>query len=178
MIYMVEINFTDPETMPEWNEWYRAHLHTLLSAPGIETAQRFEAVGDMGRRFLAIYTIASPGSVFTSEAYRNIGGGGVASSKWKAHIKRRRNLFSGIDIVPEVSPESRFVLSDLETNTLDLPDLALTALSVADLDNEPKRRHIGVMPADKVSERVLKSVAVYKPTTARLVSPRFAAASN
>jgi len=177
MIYMVEINYTDPETMPEWNAWYRAHLHTLLSVPGIETAQRLEAEGALGRRFLAIYTITSP-DVFTSEAYRNIGGGGVASSKWKAHIRRRRNLFSGIDVVPEVSPESRFVLSDLETNTLDVPDLVLAALSVEDLDNEPRRRHIGVIRSEALSERILSEVAVYRPTTERLVSPRYPSAAN
>ncbi|MER2537022.1 MAG: hypothetical protein ABTQ31_17865 [Rhizobiaceae bacterium] len=176
MIYMVEINFTDPETMPEWNAWYRAHLHTLLSVPGIETAQRFDAEGDMGRRFLAIYTITSP-DVFTSEAYRNIGGGGVASAKWKAHIRRRRSLFSGIDIVPEITPDSRFLLSDLAVNTLDAPDLAMTALCAEALDKDPPRRHIGIVPVGKVSGQILKSVAVYRPTTERLVSPRYPVAN-
>ncbi len=143
MIYMVEIRFSSPEHEDEWNAWYSAHLHTLLSVTGIETAQRLEAITPAERRYIAIYTIASE-AVFTSAAYAGIGGGGIASAKWKAWISRRRTLFSGVDTVPEITDAHCLILADDPPEPVDLPGVLFAPLYAVALDKSPARRSMAV----------------------------------
>ena len=79
MIYMVDHVYTDPATEPAWHEWYAGYLQKLISVPGIHTAQRFKAIGRTPSRYLAMYSIESA-EVYTSEGYKNIGGGGGSQS--------------------------------------------------------------------------------------------------
>ena len=107
MIYMIEIDYADPASEAEWNAWYDTYLRDLVTVPGIETAQRFRGITTAAKAHLAVYTLASL-SVYGEPRYREIGGGGHASAAWRAHIRRRRNLYAGIDRVPEVTAGSCF----------------------------------------------------------------------
>lgn len=172
MIYMVEIDFTNPAAEPEWDAWYRNHLHTILSVPGFRTAQRLKACGDVRPAYLAVYTADSP-EVFTSDAYRAIGGGGDASARWREFIRRRRNLYAGIDRVPEITDEARMLVTEADPATFDLPDVLFATLEVAALDGAPVRRHVAVVDAARVARRGLESVAglrVYRRHTQRHVA--------
>lgn len=174
MIYMVEIRFTNPAQEAEWNQWYSAHLRTLLSVPGIETAQRLEAVNDVRRRYIAIYTVASA-EVFTSPDYAAIGGGGVASAQWKAFIDRRRTLFAGIDRVPAISAGHRLVLADNPAAPVDQEDVLFVPLRAAALDRDPARREMAVANAADVERLGLAERpgwAVYRPRGGRERSER------
>ena len=98
MIYTVELNFSDPGREVEWNAWYETYLTQLVSLPGLTTAQRFRALTPVtpAWAYLAIYSVASL-EVFASEAYRGIGGGGQASRRFREAIRRRRNVYAGIE---------------------------------------------------------------------------------
>ena len=81
MIYMVDHVYADAATEPAWHAWYAGYLQKFLSVPGIHSAQRFKAIGCTPSRFLAMYSIDSA-DVYTSQAYRNIGGGGSQSANF------------------------------------------------------------------------------------------------
>ncbi len=44
MIYMVELNYSDPSTVTESSAWYDTYLQQLVTVPGLLTAQRYRAV--------------------------------------------------------------------------------------------------------------------------------------
>ncbi len=103
MIYMVEHTFDAPQLEGDWNTWYAGNLRVLLAVPGIESAQRFRVPDTAPPRYMAMYTIAGP-EVFESEAYRNAGGGGANSLRFRpAYRTWVRNLFANIDAAPEVA---------------------------------------------------------------------------
>ena len=79
MIYMVDHGYNDAATEPAWHAWYAGYLQKLVSVPGIHGAQRFRVRGSAPSRYLAMYSIDSA-DVYTSQAYKNIGGGGSQSA--------------------------------------------------------------------------------------------------
>ena len=103
MIYMVDHVYADPATEPAWHEWYASYLRKLVSVPGLRSAQRFKALGCTPSRYLAMYSIESA-DVFTSGAYKGIGGGGSQSARFHpAYRLWTRNLF---DAVPQRGAQS------------------------------------------------------------------------
>jgi len=169
MIYTVEIIFTEPSQEAEWNAWYSSHLFTLLSVPGFETAQRFRRSLGAGFAYLAAYTISSAG-VFDSDAYRSIGGGGVASARWKAAIRRKRNLFDGLERLAEVSDDHRLVLLDQPASPVDLANLAFVTLTAVALDRSVERRLLTIAHQQDIERLGLADdprCAVYTPMTER-----------
>src|SRR5688572_17946109 len=112
MIYMVDHVFGDPSLEPAWHEWYAGYLKTLLSVPGIHSAQRFKAIGCTPSRYLAMYSIASA-DVYTSDAYKGIGGGGSQSARFHpAYRLWTRNLFEGAERAPVVEEDQRVLILD------------------------------------------------------------------
>ena len=112
MIYMVDHIFGDPALEPEWHEWYAGYLKKLLSVPGIHTAQRFKAIGCTPSRYLAMYSIESA-DVYTSDAYKGIGGGGSQSAQFhQAYQLWTRNLFDGAERAPAVQQGQRVLVLD------------------------------------------------------------------
>ncbi len=113
MIYMVDHVYTDPTTEQAWHEWYTGYLRKLISVPGIHSAQRFRAVGCTPSRYLAMYSIASA-DVYSSEAYKSIGGGGSQSARFhSAYQLWNRNLFDAVSreaIRAPVVPDGQRVL--------------------------------------------------------------------
>ena len=184
MIYTVELNFSDPAREADWNAWYETYLAQLVSLPGLSTAQRFRAVGPGAQpwTYLALYSVASL-DVFASEAYRRIGGGGHASRRFREAIRRRRNVYAGIEHVPAVTDAGRVVLGDSTRPGDDLADCLFVPLEAAAgrqqagataLDGEPSRRVIAVLAAETMERLKLQAtegLAVYAPITKRYVSP-------
>lgn len=182
MIYMVELNFSDTPREVEWNAWYETYLFKLLELPGLSTAQRYRAVTADAQhwRYLALYSIDSL-DVYESEAYRNMGGGGKASAAYHGHITRRRNVYAGIDRMPEVEEGGRIVLCEDAPRGFDLPNCLFLPLEAAtarrqagasELDGKPERRAIAITDAatvDKHNLSAVDGVAVYAPITRRYV---------
>jgi hypothetical protein len=112
LIYMVDHIYKEPSTEPAWHEWYAGYLQRLLSVPGIHTAQRFKAVGCSPPRYLAMYSIDSE-DVYSSQAYKNIGGGGSQSASFHyAYELWTRNLFEGAARAPVVEDGQRVLVFD------------------------------------------------------------------
>jgi hypothetical protein len=153
-----------------------------VSVPGLSTAQRFCAVtpGAQPWDYLALYSIASL-DVFDSEAYRRIGGGGNASVPFKDAIRRRRNVYAGIEQVPAVTDSGRVLLSAGTPHGFDLANcLFLPLESVAgrrqagatQLNGEPARRAMALIGAETLHQlnlRATEGLAVYAPITRRYV---------
>jgi hypothetical protein len=180
MIYTVELNFSDHARESEWKAWYETYLTQLVTVPGINTAQRFRALepNNVTWEYLALYSIESL-AAYESEAYRNIGGGGNASIRFKEAISRRRNVYEGIEHVPEVTENGRILLCEDAPNGIDLPDILFTPLVTAagrqkagatELDGQPTRRSIAVSNAESVASlglNAMEGIAVYAPITKR-----------
>lgn len=183
MIYTVELNFSDTPRADEWNAWYETYLQKLITLPGLSTAQRYRAVdpGAQHWEYLALYSIASL-DVYETDAYRAIGGGGLASAAYTAAITRRRNVYAGIERMPEVTAQGRVVLCEDAPYGIDLPDVLFTPLEAATgprqagasrIDGTPERRSIAVTDAATVSRLGLverEGLAVYAPVTKRYVA--------
>jgi hypothetical protein len=184
MLYTVELNFSDPARADEWNAWYETYLRKLITLPGLSTAQRFRAVeaGAQKWEYLALYSVASL-AVYETDAYRAIGGGGQASQHYKGLITRRRNVYAGVERMPEVTGAGRIVLCEDAPYGPDVPDLLFVPLQVAaagrrkagltELDGAPERRAIAVTDAATVERLGLvrrAGLAVYAPVTKRYVA--------
>src|SRR5207253_10428706 len=141
----------------EWHAWYETYLAQLVLVPGLSTAQRFRAVAPRtpSWAYVALYSVASL-DVFASDAYRRIGGGGQASARFKEAIRRRRNVYAGIERVPEVTDAGCVVLCDDMRHTWHLADCLFVPLKAAAgrgqpcpaaLGGEPSRRALGVIAA-------------------------------
>lgn len=180
MIYSVELNFADAAREAEWGAWYETYLLKLVSLPGLDTAQRFEAVSRDAQywRFLALYSLKSL-DVYETDAYRAIGGGGNASAAYRDAISRRRNVYEGIERMPEVSEGTRLLYCENAPYGFDLPNILFTPLTAAtgrrqagasQIDGEPTRRAIALTDAATV-ERLglveMDGLAVYAPITKR-----------
>ena len=112
MIYMVDHIYADPQTEPAWHAWYAEYLRKLTAVPGIHTAQRFKAVGISPPRYLAMYSIDSA-DVYSSDAYRNMGGGGSQSARFHpAYALWTRNLFDGAAAAPLLDERQRMLVWD------------------------------------------------------------------
>ena len=182
MIYMVELNFSDPPREQEWHAWYETYLAQLVSLPGLFTAQRFQAVtpGSQPWTYLALYSLNSL-DVFASEAYHRMGGGGQASTPFREAIRRRRNVYTGIERLPEVTDSGRIILSDSARPDLDLADCLFLSLASAsgrrqagatELDGEPAQRAMAITTAETLDWLQLKAtegLAIYAPITRRHV---------
>ena len=60
MIYMVEMALLETARRAEWDVWYTAHQHRLLSIPGFRASQRFEAIHTAESPFVALHEVDSP----------------------------------------------------------------------------------------------------------------------
>jgi len=114
MIYIVEMDFRNPEREADWHVWYLGHIAKLIrNVPGFRASQRFRAITPTPSPWLAMHDVAS-GEVFESAEYR-ANGGPVSTKEWRAeHQNWSRNLFSGMDNTPEV-PQTLTCLSSRVT---------------------------------------------------------------
>jgi hypothetical protein len=172
MIYCVELAFSEPAREAQWNAWYSAHLGILLSIPGISTAQRLEATAPCHAPYLAAYSVAAP-EVFESAPYKQRGGRGAPGVWAPMMINWDRNLFDGLEQMPEVGPDQYLVLADLAPDELAKFPVTLHQLSCAGLDRTVQSRGIAVLSANEQSKLAMRAnerIRFYKALTPRLCS--------
>ena len=106
MIYMVEMALLETGRRAEWDKWYVAHQHRLLSIPGIRASQRFECLHPAASPFVALHEVDGP-EVFTSDAYR-ASAGPSNTGEWQTKMANwHRNVFRGLDHTPDVAEGQR-----------------------------------------------------------------------
>jgi hypothetical protein len=165
MIYMVEMALTDTRRRAEWDAWYVAHQHRLLSIPGFHASQRFEAIHDAESPFVALHEVDSA-AIFTSPAYR-ANAGPSNTGEWQTRMHDwHRNLFAGVDHTPGVSMTDRLLVVEAGASGTDIPIQWMEAVG---LDQSVKRRGLAVMPAATADRLVgAPGVRVLKPLGPRL----------
>jgi hypothetical protein len=172
MIYMVDHVYTDPATEPAWHDWYAGYLQKLVSVPGIDTAQRFRALGCSPPRYLAMYSVASA-DVYESDAYRNMGGGGSQSARFhNAYQLWTRNLFAGASRAPSVREGQRVLVFDREHREDNGPlGSRATWLEAVGLHMTTQYRAFLVLdPGEEVSASSVPGGYVYEPLTSAISS--------
>ena len=108
MIYMVEMALLDTARRAEWDAWYVAHQHRLLSIPGFRASQRFEAIHAAESPFVALHEVDSP-DIFAGPIYR-AKAGPSNTGEWQAKMGNwHRNLFA-VDHTPDVPMDARLVV--------------------------------------------------------------------
>jgi hypothetical protein len=167
MIYMVEMALLDVARRAEWDAWYVAHQHRLLSIPGIRASQRFEAIHPATSPFVALHEVASA-DVFTSPAYRAQAGPNN-TGEWQAKMNNwHRNLFAR-DHTPDVPVDARLVVVDPEGAAVVPADASVTWMDAVGLDHTVPRRGLAVM-SPALADRLIgtSGLRVLKPIGPRL----------
>jgi len=178
---MVDHVYADPASEQAWHEWYAGYLQKLLSVPGIHSAQRFRAIGCTPSRYLAMYSIESA-AVYSSEAYKKIGGGGSQSARFHhAYRLWTRNLFEGASRAPAVMPGQRLLVFDRDEaprggdsvldHASDRVESRATWLEAVGLHMTTKYRAFVVFNNGEVgSARLVVDGFVYEPFTSALTA--------
>ena len=176
MIYMVEHTFGVAAMEDDWNAWYAGNVANLLTVPGFETAQRFKIFGASPPRYMAMYNVTSA-AVFNRTEYKNVGGGGIASKRFRpAYTQWRRSLFEARDPAPAVMQEQALVVSDRAARGIG-PFSWLTSLgrqenwiTMDGLQETPPFRGLLVVPAIDAARFSVAdgAVDVYSPITVQL----------
>jgi hypothetical protein len=166
MIFMSQSGLSDPGREAEWDAWYAEHLRTMVTVPGISSAQRFRTASPDHPPSLAMYTVASA-AVFTDPYYLSVRGMG----DWMPLIDRRhyrRNLFGGLDAAPSVHDGAVLLVADRD-RPVELPGLPLTWLTAVGLDRSTPYRGIAVVPRAATATGAREGLAAYEPVSARVV---------
>lgn len=165
MLYMVECDFADPARLEAWNAWYSGpKLASLLALPGWRSSQRFRAVTDCPAPWLAIHAVPGP-ELFTSETYKNAGGGNFAD--WGPLITDwSRNLFEGLEVGPEVPEDALLAVADVSPGASPSPETDFTWLRGVGLDNTVPDRAIAVLA--RAPAAMSPALRLYRPVTAYL----------
>ena len=169
MIYMVEMALLDTARRAEWDAWYAAHQHRLLSIPGFRASQRFEAIHTAESPFVALHEVDSL-DIFAGPVYR-ANAGPSNTGEWQAKMGNwRRNLFAA-DHTPDVPMDARLVVVE-EGGGLALPDhVSVRWMNAVGLDRSVQRRGLAVMPPATADRLVgTPGIRVLKPIGARLRS--------
>jgi hypothetical protein len=189
MIYMVEMALIDLSRRTEWDAWYLSHMKLLISIPGIQATQRFEALGQHVSPFVALHQVTGP-AVFTSDAYRAKAGPG-GTGIWRERMNNwHRNVLQGLDETPDVPPDGALIVVEDDAAGIVESDAAIVsgggAANVSKhgvtvpvpvrwtepvgLDRTITRRGFAVLPrlADAVPLLGLHGVRVCRPLTPRL----------
>jgi len=166
MIYMVEMALLDTARRAEWEAWYTAHQHRLLSIQGIHASQRFEALHPAESPFVALHEVDSP-DVFVGPAYR-AQAGPTNTGEWQTRMNNwHRNVFDGAH-TPDVSTDARLLV--IEDGATGLPDsVPVTWMKAVGLDQTVPRRGLAVLPTDAAHRFIgTPRVRVLRPLGPRL----------
>jgi len=164
MIYNVEAALGLEQSEDDWQRWYADMKppQSLLSVPGMRSAQRFKGVTHKPYAYAAIYSVDSP-DVLTSEAYRNIGGGNFLTNRWKPLLSLwTRNLFDGAD-APDVADGSLLgILDGAEPSALP-PDINGKWLPCVALEKTTPYRIFAVLAQDASDRYVKLGFRLFRP---------------
>jgi hypothetical protein len=165
MIYMVEMALLEAARRAEWDAWYAAHQHRLLSIPGFRASQRFEAIHTTESPFVALHEVDSP-ELFSSSHYR-AKGGPSNTGEWQVKMGHwHRNLFAA-DHTPDVPMDARLVLVEEASGEM-LPG-HVRWMEAVGLDRSVSRRGLVVMTPTMADRLVgTPGIRVLKPIGARL----------
>jgi hypothetical protein len=168
MIYMVEMALLETARRAEWDAWYVAHQHRLLTIPGFRASQRFEAIHTSESPFVALHEVNSP-EIFASPLYR-AKGGPSNTGEWQAKMGNwHRNLFTGADHIPDVPMNARLVVVEEGGGPALADDVSVHWIEAIGLDRSVQRRGLAVMPAATADRLVgTPGVRVLKPIGPRL----------
>ena len=171
MIYMVEMALLATERRAEWDAWYVAHQHRLLSIPGFRASQRFESIRPAESPFVALHEVDS-GDIFTSPMYQ-AKAGPTNTGEWQTKMNNwHRNLFA-LDHSPDVPMDARLVVVETAGASAVPADVPVTWMEAVGLDRSVQRRGLAMMPpatADRLAATA--GIRVLKPIGARLRSER------
>ena len=176
MIYMVEHLFALPEMEADWNVWYQQNVANLMTVPGFASAQRFKVENTSPPRYMAMYTVTTL-QAFECQEYRNVGGGGNASVRFRPAYKYwRRSLWDTPRPAPAAAADQTLAVVDRAEPTdsgfewmkqLVPPKSWLLMAGLAEL---PGFRGLAVAPASRpISPR---DVTVYTPIAEQLHNAR------
>jgi hypothetical protein len=170
MIYMVEMALLDAARRAEWDAWYVAHQHRLLSIPGFRASQRFEAIHPARSPFVALHEVDSP-AIFASAPYRATAGPGN-TGEWQTRMGNwHRNLFAGIEHTPDVPADARLVIVDAEGDTRMPHYVTVQWMEAVGLDRSVERRGLSVATPGVADVLVgAPGIRVLKPIGARLTT--------
>src|SRR5262249_27534455 len=177
MIYMVEMTLLDTARRAEWDLWYAAHQHRLLSIPGFRASQRFEAIHAAESPFVALHEVDSP-EIFVGPHYR-ARGGPSNTGEWQAKMGHwHRNLFA-VDHTPDVPMDARLVAVAQGCGS-GLPDhVPVLWMEAIGLDRSVTRRGLAVVPPATADPLVgTPGIRVLKPIGARLQRRRLTRAKE
>ncbi len=167
MIYMVEMALLDTARRAEWDAWYVAHQHRLLSIPGFRASQRFEAIHDAPSPFAALHEVDGD-AIFASRAYREKAGP-ANTGEWQAKMGNwHRNLFARAH-TPDVSMDARLVV--IEDGGAPPSGVAVEWMDAVGLDRSVKRRGLAIAPpatADRLA--TAPGIRVLRPIGPRLTA--------
>jgi hypothetical protein len=168
MIYMVEMALLDTARRVEWDAWYVAHQHRLLSIPGFRASQRFEAIHPAESPFVALHEVDSP-EIFTGPTYRAKAGPGN-TGEWQTKMGNwHRNLFAGVDHTPDVPMDARLVVVEDGAGPALPAGVAVQWMEAVGLDRSVTRRGLATVPpatADRLAGT--RGIRVLKPIGPRL----------
>ena len=169
MIYMVEMALLDTARRAEWEEWYTAHQHRLLSIPGIHASQRFECVHVAAAPFVALHEVDGS-HVFGSDAYR-ASAGPSNTGEWQTKMGNwHRNLFRGLEHTPDVPMDARLVVVERNCEGALPRDAGLRWMEGVGLDRSVRLRGLAVMaPANADLLAGTPGIRVLRPLGERLV---------
>jgi len=168
MIYMVEMELLDAGRRAEWDAWYVAHQHRLLSIPGFRASQRFEAIHAADAPLVALHEVDSP-EIFTTPAYQG-NAGPRNTGEWQARMGNwHRNLFAGADHTPDVPTDARLVVVEEDGGPALPGHVSVRWMEAVGLDRSVQRRGLAVM-APATADRLVGAagIRVLKPIGPRL----------
>src|SRR4030095_10387371 len=148
MIYMVEMALLDIARRVEWEAWYTAHQHRLLSIPGVTASQRSEAVHPADSPFVALHEVDSP-DVFTRPSYR-AQAGPTNTGEWQTKMNNwHRNVFDGVLHTPDVAMDARLLVVEADGG-LALPrSVPVAWMKAVGLDHSGARRALALLAAGR-----------------------------
>lgn len=168
MIYMVEMALLDTARRAEWDAWYVAHQHRLLSIPGFRASQRFEAIHVVESPFVALHEVDSP-EIFAGPIYR-VKAGPSNTGEWQAKMGNwHRNLFADVDHTPDVPMDARLVVVEEDGRSALRDGTSVNWMEAVGLDRSVQRRGLAVMPPATADRLVgTQGIRVLRPIGPRL----------
>ena len=168
MIYMVEMALLDTARRAEWDAWYVAHQHRLLSIPGFRASQRFEAIHPAESPFVALHEIDST-EIFTGRTYRTQAGPSN-TGEWQAKMGHwHRNVFAGVDHTPDVPMDARLVVVEDGSAPALTDRVSVKWMEAVGLDRSVHRRGLVVMPPATADPLIgTRGIRVLRPIGPRL----------
>ena len=167
MIYMVEMALLETARRAEWDAWYVAHQHRLLSIPGFRASQRFETIHAAESPFVALHEVDSA-DIFGGPIYR-AQAGPSNTGEWQAKMGNWHRILFPEDHTPEVAMDARLVVVEENAGAPLSQDARVKWMEAVGLDRSVKRRGLAVMPpapADALAGT--PGIRVLKPIGPRL----------